>query len=166
MMYIGALIWAISVGAAILQIILSFLGVGRILKKLGKKTAAVPRNATQKVKTSFYQRLMIEFSQSLPKAWAFFKGHALAVSRRQQIAYSAVAPGNTAVTTVAHGSTVFGISGAPLALQTAAWENELHNMGLSIASMKSMQKVVGWMILPFMGQWLFWAGLVGLYGDQ
>jgi hypothetical protein len=78
---------------------------------------------------------------------------ALAVSRRQQIA--AVAPGNTAVTTAADSRTVFGISGSQLALQTAAWENELHNMGLSIASMMRMQGVVRWMVLPFLGQWLF-----------
>jgi hypothetical protein len=120
MMYIGALIWAILVGTPVLQIILSFLGVGRILKNLSKKTAAVPRGATQKAKTGFYQWFMINLSQSLPKAWAFFKGHALDVSRRQQIAYSAVAPENSAVTPVAHGRTVLGIIGAQHALQTAA----------------------------------------------
>lgn len=166
MMYIGALIWAISVGAAILQIILSFLGVGRILKKLGKKTAAVPRDATQNIQVAFHRRLMIKFSRSLPNAWSFFKVHVLAVARRQQIAYSAVAPGNTTVTTAALSRTVFGISGPQFASQTATWENELHNMGLSIASMTRMQKVAGWMILPFLGQWLFWAGLVRLYGDR
>ncbi|KAN0102623.1 hypothetical protein V8E51_010936 [Hyaloscypha variabilis] len=150
-MYIGALIWAISVGATILQIILSFLGVGRILKKLGKKTAALPRGAAQNVETAFHRRLMIKFSQSLPRAWGVFRMHALAVSRRQQIAYSAVAPGNTAVTTAAYSRTVFGISGAQLAFQTVAWENELHNIGLSIASMMCMQVVVRWMVLPFLG---------------
>jgi hypothetical protein len=170
MMYIGALLWAVSIGAAILQIIWSFLGVGRVIKRWGRKTKEVPREAAQKVERSVRRRYLVKLSQSLPTVLRFIKGLGLTVPERQEIAYSAVGPGNGALTAVAGGGAVFGTGGFgganPLQTTTGNWENELHDMGLSIESITRMQSVVGWMILPFLGQWLFWVGLVNLFGDR
>jgi hypothetical protein len=52
-MYIGALIWVISVGAAILQIILSFLGVGRIFKKSWQEDGRTIERRSSERKNSF-----------------------------------------------------------------------------------------------------------------
>lgn len=167
MMYIGALLWAVSIGAAILQIIWSFLGIGRVVGRLGRKTKDEAAKKVDKVEGGVRRWYMVKFSKSLPKALKFLKGLGLAVQKRQEITYSAIVPGSTAVAPAAGGSTVDGMNG--VGDQNAAnadWEMKLHDMGLSIESVTRMQSVVGWMIVPFLGQWLFWVGLVRLFGER
>jgi hypothetical protein len=167
MMYIGALLWAVSIGAAILQITWSFLGVGRVVRRFGGEAKEEAAKKVEKVEDSVRRRFMIKFSKSLPKALNFLKGLGLAVQKRQAIAYSAMVLGSSVVAAPAGGCAAYGMSG--VGGQDAAnadWEMELHDMGLSIKSIARMQSVVGWMIVPFLGQWLFWVGLVRLFGER
>jgi hypothetical protein len=46
------------------------------------------------------------------------------------------------------------------------WERALNAMGLNAESLKRMRTFVFLMILPFIGQWMFWAGFIRLAGDR
>jgi hypothetical protein len=46
-----------------------------------------------------------------------------------------------------------------------SWEMDLEKMGLSVESLEMIGMVFAWMVLPFIGQWLFWAGFLRLASD-
>ena len=45
------------------------------------------------------------------------------------------------------------------------WQRALKRMGLTVAHLESMRKVVFLMIVPFAGQWIFWVGFIRLAGE-
>jgi hypothetical protein len=56
------------------------------------------------------------------------------------------------------------------ALQASSSDQPLHlwlyGMGLSPRALQKMVSVFGWMLLPFIGQWLFWTGFIDAAGDS
>ena len=45
------------------------------------------------------------------------------------------------------------------------WVDALQRMGLNAGKLSVISKAFVFLLLPFIGQWLFWVGFVELYAD-
>jgi hypothetical protein len=162
MMYVGALLWIVPVGSALFQIVYSFLGlrelIHRVFRTVGKKSRKATRKQREKVALAVRRWAGERFQTWMEKSQKTLMDRAYFLNRLR-------AP---------EGSTEHQLAVIPRRNNTPRTSDvvgydylrALEAMGLSEESLRSMRTVVLLMILPYVGQWLFWAGFIRLAGDQ
>ncbi|KAF1962735.1 hypothetical protein CC80DRAFT_588254 [Byssothecium circinans] len=164
MMYIGAFLWLASISFVLVDFVWAFLGLQRLVlyfvDKVRRPVRAVPAAVERRTTRHLLQR-MSEWWPTAERFNQLFSGVGIQGSVQRRI-------GNTDTDTTTPASDR-SYTTDRLALAAPpdpdAWKAMLHRMGLSVKSAKQMRRVIAWMIFPFLGQWLFWGGFVGLAGD-
>ena len=126
------------------------------------------------MKSSFKQRILLHFAKNLPPMGHLAQlagGNALAGQgngRQDEIAVAHHISGGEQPNLLENGErrletpAIGENSTVDANQQLHSW---LYNMGLSPRALSRMISVFGWMVLPFIGQWLFWVGYVDLAED-
>jgi hypothetical protein len=157
-MYGGALLWAVTVGATMIQIIWSFLGVGDLARRLIRKLRILPARMRNSFVVRTRHRAVVRIAPHVPKL------HLLLATMVNKIGLSRLVARLEATQQVNNSAGPNG--GQNSAQEEISWTEALHNMGLSPERLNRIQKVAIWMALPFLGQWMFWIGFVNFMGDE
>jgi hypothetical protein len=171
LMYSGALLWTVTVGGAILQIIWSFLGLGDLVRKLlgqlgewmAKKNGDFASTFTRRkeeIEAKLRQRVLVRIAPHIPNVQAHLaklvKQFGLSKLNNTEQFEASQHPGHIIGTD----------EGYTISPGEISWIEALHKMGLNPERLIRIQKVALWMALPFIGQWMFWIGFVDLMGDE
>jgi hypothetical protein len=160
-MYAGALLWIVPVGLALLQIIYSFSGlkdlVQKALQSIGKQWVKATRNRRASVKIIILKRLTRWIITWIDASRNIMKGHSYFLNRKR--------PGEIEIELHTQDAQVSESQHPQNTGYRYDWQIALERMGLTVAHLESMRKVVFLMIVPFTGQWLFWAGYIRLAGE-
>ncbi|KAK6541138.1 hypothetical protein TWF694_008510 [Orbilia ellipsospora] len=144
-MYSGALLWAIFIGLTAAMIVWSFFGTSTLINKAWRWTSDKLRPlkfwkkappTVQSNTTDSNQSSRYPSSDSIPM-------HRPNTSKNFR-----------------------GSKGVTVRGSTGNWEDVLDRMGLTSDDASRIQRIIFWMALPFIGQWLFWAGYIDLFGDM
>jgi hypothetical protein len=155
LMYSGALLWIVAIGAALCQIAWSFLGLRTLLVRAWKwitnSLEETNENRQDRIRSLVRARMVARLPAWIERSKRLILEnlHLLKVPtpRVQAIENQEALEGPTPVAILTSG---------------ISWRNVLSKMGLSEDALKSMTFVALWMVPPFIGQWLFWAGFVRL----
>lgn len=157
-MYVGAIIWFISVFGAIAQIIWTFFGFGKIVKDWYARSGIkrTQDEAVQRTTDRFERGLMVQAArrtESLFAAWARYsvklglQYHVVPQGRLQE---TAAQEDGSDLQLEEQKTATLQLSSEPYnARSEPAWLLALRRMGLSKESLLHMNQVVLWMIPPF-----------------
>ncbi|CAM1509442.1 Fc.00g031810.m01.CDS01 [Cosmosporella sp. VM-42] len=189
-MYAGALLWMTVIGFVILNVLLTFFGLGELLKllfryvfgrlnnfsgpakvvvnRVGEGVSGRWKAITTSMKESFRRGMLQHFARTLPPVEEIVR---MVEVHKRAVEVPEQAQHQRAPLQIDEGvqmqSETFNVATQQLTEgseedQSYAW---LYKMGLSLEALDKFFTVFIWMVLPFVGQWLFWVGFVDLAGD-
>jgi hypothetical protein len=159
LMYIGALLWIVAIGAALFQIVYSFLGLRELIVRAWNLIKNGPKETTRRWQDHNRAGMRARISTRLP-AWI---ERSRRLIRERIHVLRAPIPAVRPIDQPTENQSTIDCK-APVAFLTwgITWQRVLAKMGLSEDALKRMAYVVFCMVPPFIGQWLFWAGFVPL----
>ncbi|KAF2670083.1 hypothetical protein BT63DRAFT_412848 [Microthyrium microscopicum] len=152
LMFSGALLWIVAIGFFYIYVIWNYLGVGTVANRLGN---AIWRGI---------KKALGGFGRMLAKCWPQKWRKRRADKRNSQrlrdddIALDSWNKGGKITATTKEVEVDDR--------ENMHWEDALSRMGLNSQILSNIRRVFILMVLPFVGQWLFWVGFVGLYDDK
>ncbi|KAI9765206.1 MAG: hypothetical protein M1840_007698 [Geoglossum simile] len=149
-MYGGAMLWMVAIGSALIWAVLAFTSIGRLLKQASK---AIWRGISRIWSTI---RSIFRWIRCRPRRevqeWPQPHPLDLPPARRPGLRPRPPPYPRRPGTSDSYDT---GLD----------WEDDLEKMGLSVESVERISTVFAFMALPFIGQWLFWAGFLRLSSD-
>jgi hypothetical protein len=178
LMYVGALLWICAVLGAVLQVLYTFSPLRGLFRRAAVQVRQAAVQAGQAPAAAVQRQAnVVRYRVRTRVAEWFLKGFMMV---RRQLEDRAHHLKRLRPSPVQLGSTGQVVPPGQLGGGAAAvrpqrrigprplyqWEIALQAMGLNVESLKRMRTFVFLMILPFIGQWMFWAGFVRLAGDR
>lgn len=152
-MYSGALVWIVAIGFFYLYVLYNYLGVKQVLfmvfSVIWKGLTAAGRGVAKVIPKRKKQHAEQTDSET---ATHIDGGRPKAFSDTAPPAYSEAPPTGE----------LRGGGGN----EEPDWIASLNKMGLDTRVLSNISIVFVFMLLPFVGQWLFWIGFVGLFAER
>ena len=186
-MYAGALLWLTAIWFVVLNVIMTFFGLWGLVRRLlaclsirvedlsesARKRADIKggyKAITRSMKASIRRGITQHFSRRLPpmeqmaRMMEVHQRHVQSPETDQQWAITLqIDERGQPMGPRKLGDEMPRIMATETETGNSRWW--LQNMGLTRESLDRFVTVFVWMVLPFIGQWLFWIGFVDLVGD-
>ncbi|KAJ6256015.1 hypothetical protein Dda_9309 [Drechslerella dactyloides] len=183
-MFIGALIWVISAGLIFFTIAWSFIGLGKLCQRLGRASRAYLRRLrgvavsagseverdkrarSADIKFVPFETLVGRMTRTppvIPRLPLFRNAEMLVPPKVSENSTALpVEVVETRTNSEQEATPADGVVPVPVEHE---WKTVLENMGLNEAAAERIRAVVFWIMVPFIGQLMFWGGYVALAQD-